>query len=514
MCGILGAYSNSPLELSRILSLGWPFLKHRGDDSVGFALVRTGNGKILTDHYVRAKDPFLADVEERNFVYIAHKQILAMEPNMLFLQARYSTDDRTTDEQGNIGLSKYKEFNAQPIHMKKNSLEAILLHNGNIEESQKEWMEEQISELSSHKATVDSRYFLELYMQKLEELKDHFSVSEWMKNNIPRGSFSFIFSEGSNIVAGKDNGGIKPLCMGKAYDSDTKIIISESGLFNDFPNINFEKEISPSELVIIDQNGKLRSKELDVITYNGCCEFEDVYFKSYKSLSKNGMSIDSWRFKYGGHAAKYYKKTLECIDTVCAVPNSGNSYAEGFSFASAIKKLEAITKTDNTRYYLRARNSSDRKKNTGGHKYSIQTIDVKDKNLALVDDSIMRGDTIATLLYQLKLNGAKKINFYSMWSPNILKCDKGNDTRTNGELIAHELVNEGVIHKHNGFYIYEIENVNKRISKIVRGRIKKIDSSLYVDDISIYFAPMEILEIASPNPGCTKCLDGKELPNW
>ena len=61
---------------------------------------------------------------------------------------------------------------------------------------------------------------------------------------------------------------------------------------------------------------------------------------------------------------------------------------------------------------------------------------VKDKRIVLVDDSIVRGTTIANLIHMLKEAGAKEVHVRISSPPFLHPCYFGTDVPSNDQLIA------------------------------------------------------------------------------
>lgn len=72
------------------------------------------------------------------------------------------------------------------------------------------------------------------------------------------------------------------------------------------------------------------------------------------------------------------------------------------------------------------------------HKLNALPLEVKDKNVLLVDDSIVRGNTIKLLIEMVRKCGAKSI-FVASASPQIIsQCVYGVDMPSKKEFIAYE----------------------------------------------------------------------------
>ena len=86
-------------------------------------------------------------------------------------------------------------------------------------------------------------------------------------------------------------------------------------------------------------------------------------------------------------------------------------------------------------------------------KYIFDTGAIEGLNIAVVDDSCVRADTVQEYFYRIKKGGAKKVKFFIGWPPIIHPCNLGIDTPTLKELFAYKLVLLPVYSKEPFLYI-------------------------------------------------------------
>ena len=77
------------------------------------------------------------------------------------------------------------------------------------------------------------------------------------------------------------------------------------------------------------------------------------------------------------------------------------------------------------------------RKRSVAHKLSPIEIEFKNKNVLLVDDSIVRGNTSKKIIEMVKRNGAKKVYFASAAPPVKYQNVYGIDMPATKELVAH-----------------------------------------------------------------------------
>lgn len=77
-------------------------------------------------------------------------------------------------------------------------------------------------------------------------------------------------------------------------------------------------------------------------------------------------------------------------------------------------------------------------------KLSIIESVVRDKRVVLIDDSIVRGTTIANLIRRMRQAGAKEVHVRISSPPFLYPCFYGTDVPDNKELIANEYSTEEI----------------------------------------------------------------------
>lgn len=88
-------------------------------------------------------------------------------------------------------------------------------------------------------------------------------------------------------------------------------------------------------------------------------------------------------------------------------------------------------------------------------KFGALADNVKGKRLILIDDSIVRGNTIGPIIKLLKNAGAKEVHVRIASPPLLYPCYMGINIPTREELIANKM-NAEELAKHVGKYLYLI----------------------------------------------------------
>lgn len=149
----------------------------------------------------------------------------------------------------------------------------------------------------------------------------------------------------------------------------------------------------------------------------------------------DGISIYDARIRGGRSMAKRYPVEA---DVVTGVPESGLTAAVGYSEESGIPFKLAFSKNNYVgRTFIKP--SQEERMSAVHMKLNILGSVVKDKRVVLIDDSIVRGTTIANLITMMRKAGAKEVHVRISSPPFLFPCYYGTDVPDNKELIANEL---------------------------------------------------------------------------
>ncbi|MBI5635860.1 amidophosphoribosyltransferase, partial [Candidatus Micrarchaeota archaeon] len=242
------------------------------------------------------------------------------------------------------------------------------------------------------------------------------------------GAYSILIltSEGK-IIAFRDPQGFKPFCIGR---KNGNVIIASESCALDALGVNYERDIEPGEICIVskkDSSSKLALKE-----QHSHCMFEYVYFARPDSVISGRVVADA-RYKMGVKLGE--KNPLPGVDTVIPIPDSGRSAALGYADATGKKYAEGLQKN---RYVHRTfiMPQDEQRKNMISLKLNPVRSRIEGKKIALVDDSIVRGNTIKKIIKLLRACGAKEVHLLIACPPVIHPCYMGVDFSTYKELIA------------------------------------------------------------------------------
>ena len=250
-----------------------------------------------------------------------------------------------------------------------------------------------------------------------------------------QGGYALTILSNEVLIGVRDPFGIRPLVLGKLNHS--YIITSETCAL-DIIGAKYLREIENGEIVII-KNGKMRSIKPFPSKTKRPCIFEYIYFARPDSILQ-GQCAYEYRKNLGTQLAK------ECDispDIVVPVPDSGVPSALGFSQATDKNfELGLIRNHYVGRTFIEP---SQNIRSLGVKlKLNANKSSIKDKVIALIDDSLVRGTTCHKIIKMLYDAGAIEVHV-RIACPEIKFPDfYGVDTPTKKELLAANKSNEEI----------------------------------------------------------------------
>ncbi len=416
-CGIVGFYStNSEQSLQKHISFSLFSLQHRGQESSGISYVDS-TGDIITKKAMGKVSRLIKE----------HESLATETANSAISHVRYSTAGHSSIK--NAMPFTYRDENKQ----KKNNFSVA--HNGNIVNFK------ELSELLNFNADTSQDNTEEIYVSDSQVIlniiasKIHKGIITAIRETMSliKGSYALVILTQDQLIAVRDPNGIKPLCLGLAKDG-TYVVASESCAL-DMVNAELIRDVQAGEILTIDKKGLTSSYFLED-TIGSPCSFEYIYFARPDSIM-NKINVYQSRFNAGQQLAiqdKTKHKDLE-IDYVIGVPDSGIASALGYAKQSGIPYIEGFVKSKYIGRSFINPNKDDRKDIIRA-KLNPIIHNIKDKNLIMLDDSLVRGTTSKLIIELLREAGAKEIHF-RLASPAVKHpCYFGMDIKSREELIA------------------------------------------------------------------------------
>ena len=401
-CGVFGVYSKKPEKLAYITCIGLSGLQHRGEESCGIAVNTDG---VISYH----KEPGLVSEVFTN-------DVLDNLPagNMSIGHVRYSTTGAA------------KKENAQPIVIRHKKGNLAVAHNGNITNAI-ELKQELEDNGAIFTTTSDTEVICHIIVrERLKAKSTEEAIANTMK--ILKGSYSLVIMSPQKLIACRDPQGFRPLCMGKLGED---IVFASESCALDICGAEFIRDVKPGEIIVV-QDGNIKSIEYKENAPKGMCIFEYIYFARPDSILE-GMSVHEFREKAGRYLAKQMPVDA---DIVAAVPDSGIDAALGYSKESKIPYDLVFTKS---KYIGRTfiQNTQNKRKKLVALKLNPLKNSIKGKRIVLIDDSIVRGNTLIGIIKTLRKAGAKEIHLRIAAPAFIDICYFGTDIDSKENLIAN-----------------------------------------------------------------------------
>lgn len=401
-CGVFGVYSKKPEKLAYITCVGLSGLQHRGEESCGIAVNTDG---VISYH----KEPGLVSEVFTN-------DVLDNLPagNMSIGHVRYSTTGAA------------KKENAQPIVIRHKKGNLAVAHNGNITNAI-ELKQELEDNGAIFTTTSDTEVICHIIVrERLKAKSTEEAIANTMK--VLKGSYSLVIMSPQKLIACRDPQGFRPLCMGKLGED---IVFASESCALDICGAEFIRDVKPGEIIVV-QDGNIKSIEYKENAPKGMCIFEYIYFARPDSILE-GMSVHEFREKAGRYLAKQMPVDA---DIVAAVPDSGIDAALGYSKESKIPYDLVFTKS---KYIGRTfiQNTQNKRKKLVALKLNPLKNSIKGKRIVLIDDSIVRGNTLIGIIKTLRKAGAKEIHLRIAAPAFIDICYFGTDIDSKENLIAN-----------------------------------------------------------------------------
>lgn len=430
-CGVFGCVAAgewpTQLEVAQVLTLGLTALQHRGQESAGIVTSNGASPPTYTTHkgmgLVSTAFPAEALQKLRN-------------GNLGIGHTRYSTT-------GNSELQNCQPFVVDTLHG-----EIAVAHNGELVNAaalRKKVMRHGVGlSTSSDSELITQLLALTPPMEEVDA-PDWVARIKNLMTETPT-SYSLLVMFRDVIYAIRDPYGNRPLCIGRIVpisklhssgggegDTEGWVVSSESCSFQSI-GAKYYREVQPGEIVQISKHG---AKTLSIVPrpegdFPAFCIFEYVYFARPDSIFE-GQMVYTVRQRCGRQLAI---EAPTDADVVSTVPESATPAALGYAQQLGLPYVEVLCKN---RYVGRTFiQPNTRLRQLGvAKKFGALTDNFAGKRIVLIDDSIVRGNTISPIIKLLKEAGATEVHIRVASPPIRHPCYMGINIPTREELIAN-----------------------------------------------------------------------------
>ncbi|WP_026106160.1 amidophosphoribosyltransferase [Vreelandella jeotgali] len=417
MCGIVGLMATQAVNQAIYDAL--TVLQHRGQDAAG--MMTWSEGRF----FLRKSNGLVRDV--------FHTRHMARLKGQLGIgHVRYPT----------AGSSS--EAESQPFYV--NSPYGITLaHNGNLTNSDRLKQELFSTDLRHINTSSDSEVLLNVFAHELGKQglhlapEDVFDAVRRVHRRCNGGYAAVAIINGVGMVAFRDPNGIRPVVFGTrtAEDGRQEVMVASESVALDVGGFELERDLAPGEAVFVDMDGQVHTQVCADRPQLRSCIFEHVYLARPDSIL-DGAYVYGTRMHMG---RKLGDRVLNewpdhDIDVVIPIPDTSRTSALEMAQHLGVTYREGFMKN---RYIGRTfimPGQTQRKKSVR-QKLNAINIEFQDKNVMLVDDSIVRGTTCHQIIQMARDAGARNVYFASAAPPVRYPNVYGIDMPAASELIAH-----------------------------------------------------------------------------
>ena len=400
-CGVIGIFAPNE-DVARMAFFGLFALQHRGQEAAGIAVA---DGRTMSIY---------KNVGLISQVFGPHT-LDGLKGHYAIGHTRYST----------TGSSSAR--NAQPFMIETIHGPLALGHNGNLINStglRQRLLEDGVG-LSSSSDTEVMTMMLARAQGRTWNERIRACMKEWI------GAYSLVILTRDCVYAVRDPWGFRPLCVG-LLPSGGYAVASETGALHTL-GCEAIREVKPGEVVTLSDNALVVHQALPPHEPLARCVFENIYFARPDHVW-DGRSVHHVRQRLG---EELWREVSVEADAVIPVPDSSVPAAIGFSRASGIPYNDGFVKNKFVGRTFIEPTDSLRKRGVG-MKLNVINENVLNKRVVMIDDSIVRGNTMGPLVRLLRNAGAKEVHVAITCPPIMHPCFMGVDFGRHEDLIAYK----------------------------------------------------------------------------
>jgi amidophosphoribosyltransferase len=416
MCGFIGIYGPEGTDVALEIYEGLLAVQHRGQDAAGIV--------TFTDKFhVKKGLGLVRDVfNERNMARLVGPIGVG--------HVRYPTVGVGSDE------------DVQPFHMVF-PLGIAMAHNGNVTNflELKERLKVKGVRLGS---SCDVEVILYVFARALSERvkpgqkighEDVFHSVRAVHEKV-KGAYSVVATlADGGMVCFRDPFGIKPICFGeKTTEKGTSYACASESVVLDVNGYHKTIDIGAGECVYVAPDRRVHRAVLSDKPHRPCI-FELVYFARHDSMLDD-ISVYKTRRRFGSSLAEQWREEgAPTPDVIIPIPDSSREAAMAMAETLGIPYREGLVKN---RYIGRTFIMPSQGARTTSVRRKLNTIplEFEGKDVLLVDDSIVRGNTSRRIVQMAREAGARKVYFAVTSPPLVSPCPYGIDMATKTEFVA------------------------------------------------------------------------------
>ena len=462
MCGIVGVISHAPVN--QLIYDALLLLQHRGQDAAGIV---TMQGTKCFMHKARG---MVRDV-------FRTRNMRGLPGDVGLGQVRYPTA-------GNA----YSEEEAQPFYVNA-PFGIVLVHNGNLTNALA--LKQELVDVDRRHINTesDTEVLINVLAHELARAaRDKTLNPEVIFEAVAavhkriKGSYAVVaLIAGYGLLAFRDPFGIRPLVFGEAVTPEGRtVMVGSETVAIEGTGHAVTRDVAPGEAIFIDLEGTVHSQQCAESPTLNPCMFEFVYLARPDSVI-DGISVYQARLNMGETLAQRVISTMPPneIDVVIPIPESSRPSAMQLAQKLGKPYREGFVKNRYVGRTFIMPGQGVRKKSVR-QKLNAIGVEFKGRNVLLVDDSIVRGNTSKEIVQMAREAGARKVYLASAAPPVRFPNVYGIDMPTREELIAHDRTIEEV-REYIGAdaLIYQDVDAMKRVVRTLNESINTFEASCF-----------------------------------
>jgi amidophosphoribosyltransferase len=474
-CAVAGIYGHPQAALLTYYMLH--SMQHRGQEAAGitsFYLDETqkGSGNKRELKYANySKKGLVLDVFSNPEIFTN-----LLKGEMAIGHTRYSAAEAANS------------LNIQPLNMKYKSGILSISHNGSLVNTNALRKELENKGAIFH-TTTDTELFMHLIAHskketQIDQIRDALATTN--------GAFSLAILTENGLVAARDPHGVRPLSIGRikidkkirqnrdnnncGFDNEYAYVVASETCAFDMIGAEEIRTIKHNEIIEINEK---TLKTGEIISYKiqpetpiaKHCIFEYIYFSRPDSRIF-GHNVDKARRKFGKNLAEEYS-TVPYEGrkvTVISVPDSGNTAALGYARANQKQDIDTAYEIGLIRSHYVGRTfiqaGQDNREFKVKSKFNTVRGVIEDRNIVVVDDSIVRGTTSKALIKLIRNAEPARLHLRITSPPVLYPCHYGMDFPHKKDLIANEYESEEEIAEFLGVESLHYLSMNKLMDAV------------------------------------------------
>ena len=412
-CGVFGVVSTSTnVNIFPFLYWGLLSLNHRGQQSYGFVTL-AGKG-------FRKK-------EDLNLIPTDEESVEKLEK---FLKGRAGIANARYATSGGTGI-RHLKGGKQPMVVSSSEAKIAVSYNGNIVNT-KSLKRDLRERFGRFKSNADTEVLAKEILLGLEDFHDYDKAIAQVLQKVEGAYSAMVLDSDGSLHAFRDPHGIRPYCFGRkdglfAFASESPALD-----INSFETLEF---VRGGEHITVSANGNFSRKVLEK-EKSAMCSFEFAYFARPDSiLNRTDIPVYKVRELFAKNLAHDYKSRLSKDDVILSIPETADDAAYAMHESTGLPWERAVRKN---RYVTRRAFISieEQRQDVIDKKMNVISSLVNGKKIAVVEDSVVRGDTSKINVAKLRRKGAKRVDLYVTFPKITNPCLYGVDMATYGELIG------------------------------------------------------------------------------